>query len=101
MVSPSRSSDASVLLWLYSGRIQNLLTKGKNMTDVKAEWPGVVSEIKVSVGDAVSQDDERVILESMKMLTPILSPASGTVSELPIEQGQYVDEGAVLVRLDS
>ena len=49
----------------------------------------------------MSQDDELVILESMKMLTPILSPASGTVSELPIEQGQYVDEGAVLVRLDS
>ncbi|MEE2875761.1 MAG: acetyl-CoA carboxylase biotin carboxyl carrier protein subunit [Chloroflexota bacterium] len=70
------------------------------MTDVKAEWPGVVSEIKVSVGDKVTEDQEIIILESMKMLTPILSPAAGTVSEIAVEQGQYVDEGTTLATLD-
>jgi acetyl-CoA carboxylase biotin carboxyl carrier protein len=70
------------------------------MTDVKAEWPGVVSEIKVSVGDTVTEDQEIIILESMKMLTPILSPAAGTVAEIAVEQGQYVDEGTTLATLD-
>jgi biotin carboxyl carrier protein len=36
----------------------------------------------------------------MKMLTPILSPADGTVSEIAVEQGQYVDEGTTLAKLD-
>ena len=70
------------------------------MTDIKAEWPGVVSEIKVNVGDTVTSDQEIIILESMKMLTPILSPADGTVSEIAVEQGQYVDEGTTLAKLD-
>ena len=70
------------------------------MTDIKAEWPGVVSEIKVNVGDTVTADQEIIILESMKMLTPILSPVDGTVSEIAVEQGQYVDEGTTLAKLD-
>jgi len=74
--------------------------KGTIMTDVKAEWPGVVSEIKVSIGDAVTEDQEIIILESMKMLTPILSPAAGIVAEIAVEQGQYVDEGTTLAKLD-
>lgn len=74
--------------------------KGMIMTEVKAEWPGVVSEIKVSLGDSVTEDQEVIILESMKMLTPILAPADGTVSEIAVEQGQYVDEGTTLVKLD-
>jgi acetyl-CoA carboxylase biotin carboxyl carrier protein len=74
--------------------------KGIIMTDIKAEWPGVVSEIKVNVGDTVAEDQEIIILESMKMLTPILSPTNGTVSEIAVEQGQYVDEGTTLAKLD-
>jgi acetyl-CoA carboxylase biotin carboxyl carrier protein len=74
--------------------------EGIIMTEVKAEWPGVVSEIKVSLGDSVTEDQEVVILESMKMLTPILAPAAGTVSEIAVEQGQYVDEGTTLIKLD-
>ena len=70
------------------------------MTDIKAEWPGVISEIKVNVGDTVTADQEIIILESMKMLTPILSPTDGAVSEIAVEQGQYVDEGTTLAKLD-
>lgn len=68
--------------------------------DVKSEWPGRVAEIHVAVGDAVQADDEMITIESMKMLTPIAAPAAGRVTELLVEIDQFVDEGAVLVRLD-
>lgn len=67
--------------------------------EVKAEWPGVIAEIHVSVGDRVSPEDELLVLESMKMLTPVLAPSAGAVREIAVEQGQFVDEGALLLRL--
>jgi len=85
---------------MFSYTSENNQYEGNDKTEVKAEWPGVVSEIKVSLGDSVTEDQEVIILESMKMLTPILAPADGTVSEIAVEQGQYVDEGTTLVKLD-
>ncbi len=69
--------------------------------DVKSEWPGRVAEIHVGVGDAVQVEQELITLESMKMLTPIGAPAAGTVAEVLVEVDQFVDEGAVIVRLDA
>jgi acetyl-CoA carboxylase biotin carboxyl carrier protein len=67
--------------------------------DVRAEWPGRVAEIHVAAGDAVSADDELITIESMKMLTPVGAPAAGTVGEVLVAVDDFVDEGAVLLRL--
>lgn len=67
--------------------------------DVVAEWPGVVAEIKVAAGDTVQEEDELLVLESMKMLTPVTSPSAGRVDEVLVDTGDFVDEGATLVRL--
>jgi biotin carboxyl carrier protein len=74
--------------------------KGETRMDVVAEWPGVVTELKVSVGATVAADDELLVLESMKMLTPVVAPAAGVVAEIAVEAEQYVEEGALLLRLD-
>ncbi len=68
--------------------------------DVNAEWPGLVREIHVDVGATVAADDEVITLESMKMLTPVLAPAAGRVTELLVAIDDYVEEGATLLRLD-
>jgi biotin carboxyl carrier protein len=68
--------------------------------DVVAEWPGVVNELKVVVGATVAVDDELLVLESMKMLTPVVAPVAGTVAEVAVEAEQYVEEGALLVRIE-
>ena len=67
--------------------------------DVVAPWPGVVSEIKVAVGDAVLEEQEVLVLESMKVLTPVLSPRAGTVEAIAVEPGVYVEEKQLLLRL--
>jgi acetyl-CoA carboxylase biotin carboxyl carrier protein len=70
------------------------------MSDVTAEWPGRVAEIHVAVGDSVEADQEMITLESMKMLTPVVAPSAGTVTEIAVAVDDFVDEGVLLVRLD-
>jgi len=67
--------------------------------DVKASITGNVWKILVKVGDAVEEDDEVAILESMKMEIPIESPDDGEVTEICVAEGDAVQEGQVLIRL--
>jgi len=69
--------------------------------DVKAEWPGRVAEFHVAVGDAVEAEQELMTIESMKMLTPVPSPAAGTVTEIAVAIDDFVDEGGLLMRLST
>lgn len=68
-------------------------------TDVEAHITGTVWQIEVEVGDDVEEDDELIILESMKMEMPVVAPEAGTVDEILVEEEDAVEEGQVLVRL--
>ena len=70
------------------------------MADVKAHITGTVWKIEVEVGDEVEEDDEVVILESMKMEMPVEAPCDGTVKEIKVEEGDPVDEDDVLMVLE-
>ena len=54
------------------------------MTIVRAEIPATVWQVKVQVGDAVADGDELVVLESMKMEIPVVSPRAGTVAVVSV-----------------
>ena len=68
-------------------------------TSVLAHITGTVWKIEVKVGDAVSEGQAIVILESMKMEMPVESPAPGTVSAVLVKEGDAVEEGAPLIEL--
>lgn len=70
------------------------------MTEIKASITGNVWKILVKPGQEIEEDDEVVILESMKMEIPIESPDDGTVAEIRINEGDSVKQGDVLVVLD-
>ena len=70
------------------------------MSDVKAPMAGKVIEVKVQVGDSVSEDDEVIILEAMKMEMPIVASASGTVKEIKCKKGDSVGADDVLVVIE-
>jgi len=67
------------------------------MSELIAPIAGNVWKILVAVGDKVEMDDEVVILEALKMETPIYCEESGTISEIKIKEGDAVNEGDVLV----
>jgi len=68
-------------------------------TKITAPMPGLVLRIPVAVGDVVSEGDEVMVLEAMKMETPISATASGTITDVLVNQGDQVKSGAVLVQI--
>lgn len=67
--------------------------------DVTSPWPGRVAEIHVAVGDQISEEQEIMTIESMKMLTPVPAPTGGQVAEIVAAIDDFVDEGGLLLRL--
>ena len=70
------------------------------MVEVKCPMAGTVFELVASVGDLVSEGDELLILESMKMEIPVEAPQAGTVAAISVEAGASVQEGDILLTLD-
>ncbi len=68
-------------------------------TNVNAHITGTVWKIEVKVGDAVTEGQTCVILESMKMEMPVEASADGKVAEIRCAEGQAVNEGDVLLTI--
>jgi acetyl-CoA carboxylase biotin carboxyl carrier protein len=69
--------------------------------EVKTEVAGIVWKIVAGLGDAVSEDDTIIILESMEMEIPVSAPATGTVLEIPVAESETVAKGAVVARMQT
>ena len=65
--------------------------------DEPSPLAGVVQEIHVTVGQAVSDGDKVITLEAMKMKTAVISHFSGTVKNIAVNVGDAVDAGQVLL----
>jgi acetyl-CoA carboxylase biotin carboxyl carrier protein len=61
-------------------------------TEVRSPTTGIVIEIKVATGDRVAEEDELLIIESMKMHIPVTAPAPGTVQSVVVNEGEQVSE---------
>jgi len=70
------------------------------MPELTAPIAGNVWKILIAVGDKVELDDEVIILEALKMETPIYSDDSGTVTAIKVKEGDAVNDGDVLVVID-
>jgi acetyl-CoA carboxylase biotin carboxyl carrier protein len=70
------------------------------MAVVRAEMAGKVLEVCVAEGDTVSEDQDLVIIESMKMQIPVGSPQEGTVKKVFVAPDQFLNEGDPIVELE-
>ncbi len=70
------------------------------MKQVTAMMAGIVIEVLVGPGDSVSDGQDVVILESMKMQLPVASNQSGKVSDIKVSPGDFVNEGDPIVTLE-
>lgn len=60
-----------------------------------------ILELLVKIGDMVERDDNILTLETGKVALDIPSPYAGRVIEIHVTEGDTVDEGALLVTLES
>ncbi|MGP4071844.1 acetyl-CoA carboxylase biotin carboxyl carrier protein subunit [Piscibacillus sp. B03] len=70
------------------------------MNKVTANMAGNVWKVVVKEGEQVESGQDVVILESMKMEIPIAAEASGTVKELKVNEGDFVNEGDVIAIIE-
>jgi acetyl-CoA/propionyl-CoA carboxylase biotin carboxyl carrier protein len=69
-------------------------------SSVTAPMPGTVLKVLVEPGAHVKAREPLVVLEAMKMETPLVSPYDATVRAVHVAEGDRVAAGAVLVELD-
>jgi len=73
---------------------------GVEQSTVTAPMPATVLKVLVHEGATVAARQPLVVLEAMKMETPLASPYDGTVRAVHVQEGDRVAGGAVLVELD-
>ena len=67
---------------------------------IEAGAAGKVFKIESSVGTTVKKGDTVLVLEVMKMETPVVAPQDGTVASIDVTEGQQVEAGALLATLN-
>jgi 3-methylcrotonyl-CoA carboxylase alpha subunit len=67
---------------------------------ITAPMPGTVIKVLAAPGDQVEHRQTLLVLEAMKMETPVVSPYDGTVRAVHVAEGDQVAGGAVLVELE-
>ena len=66
-----------------------------NGEPVKSQMPGLVKKLCFANGATVKQNETIVILEAMKMDTPIVATKDGVIT-YSVSEGANIDTGAVL-----
>lgn len=75
--------------------------RGMAVVNVKSEIAGNVWKILLKPGDRVAVEGEIMILESMKMEIPVLSPKAGTIKEIRVAEGEAIGEGQLVAMIDA
>ncbi|WP_312114014.1 acetyl-CoA carboxylase biotin carboxyl carrier protein subunit [Brevibacillus reuszeri] len=70
------------------------------MKQVAATMAGTVIQVLVKAGDQVSDGQDVVVLESMKMEVPVQAQAAGNVVEVKVNIGDFVNDGDIIVVLE-
>lgn len=68
--------------------------------EILAPLAGKVVAVNIAVGDVVEEDEEAMVIEAMKMETPVFIPCNGTVKEIRVKEGAEVEEDDVLAVIE-
>jgi propionyl-CoA carboxylase alpha chain len=69
-------------------------------SSLAAPMPGTVIRVLVGEGDRVRPRQPLLVLEAMKMETPVVSPYEAVVRRIHVAEGERVAGGALLVELE-
>lgn len=73
---------------------------GAGSIKIDAGAAGKVFSVDSKPGDVVKRGDTILVLEVMKMETPVVAPEDGTVASIDVTVGQAVEAGALLATMN-
>ena len=68
--------------------------------EILAPLAGKIIQMNLAVGKAVEEDEEILVIEAMKMETPVFAPCRGTIREIKVTVGDDVEEDDLLAIID-
>jgi acetyl/propionyl-CoA carboxylase alpha subunit len=76
------------------------VTGAAEQSSLTAPMPGTVIRVLVGEGDTVKPRQPLIVLEAMKMETPVVSPYEAVVRSVHVSEGDRVAGGTLLVELE-
>jgi acetyl-CoA/propionyl-CoA carboxylase, biotin carboxylase, biotin carboxyl carrier protein len=73
---------------------------GAEQSSLTAPMPGTVIRVLAKPGDRVTHRQPLLVLEAMKMETPLVSPYDAVVKAVHVKEGDRIAGGALLVELE-
>ena len=70
-----------------------------NTLEVGSPIPGTVLSILVAEGDTVTENQQLMVVEAMKMETRVIASVTGVVESINVKEGQQVKAGELLINL--
>lgn len=67
---------------------------------IEAGAAGKVFKLEAAVGKQLKKGDPILVLEIMKMETPVVAPQDGTVASIEVAVGDTVESGALLATMN-
>ncbi len=73
---------------------------GAGSVKIEAGAAGKVFKIELGAGAQVKKGDTILVLEVMKMETPVVAPCDGAVASINVSEGDAVEAGALLATMN-
>ncbi len=68
-------------------------------TKITAPMPGNILDVKVAVGDTVSEGQAIIVLEAMKMENDVVASCAGKITSITVKKGDAVESNQVLATI--
>ncbi len=79
---------------------QSVIDSGDTADVVRAELPGLVSEVSVSPGDRVVKGGTIAIMEAMKLIHTVVAPRDVVIKKVLVSAGKTVAQRTILVEFE-
>lgn len=95
-----QSREGERVVWLSKPDYDNMAEGQGGEGRMLAPMPGRIVSLLVQAQEKVKQGQTLLVMEAMKMEVAIKADCDGVVEDLPIAQGDQVDDGALLVFIE-
>ena len=77
-----------------------LAVASQKVNTVKSPMPGLIVDVMVNAGDAVSEGTPLIVLSAMKMENIILSQGDGIVKSIEVKKDDAVEKGQLIIEME-
>ncbi len=78
--------------------VNNEISSSNNY--ITAPMPGLITDIKVKIGDKVNSDTVVAVIEAMKMENEVFAGRDGTIKEILVKERQSINQNDVIFTLE-